>query len=407
MANIFDSESPYVINGQLWIGKTGTQIPNAGLQLGPGIAASNNAPLKFTAGINLTTPEAGAMEFDGTHLYITIGSTRYTLDQQSSAPAVPVDITGVSANALTVGANGTTNPQFNVDTSTASVATGINIKGAAAAGGVALSTLSSGTNENLIIDAKGTGTIGINTIGTTSGLFTIGNSTSLAGLQVNGLTNITSASANALTVGPNGATTPILNVNAATTSAVTGLKITGAATGVAVAVIATDSGSNTPITIDGKGTGTIGINTLSITSGLVTLGNSTSNAGLVINGAIIQNHGTAAINSSATATAAQVATGYITSTSAAGTTITLPTGTLLGTALNAKQGTIHYLTIDNTAGASTVTIAVAVNGILSAAAAAGSGAGAGLLTIPSGVTGQGTFMLMFSSATAYTFSRIA
>lgn len=115
----------------------------------------------------------------------------------------------------------------------------------------------------------------------------------------------------------------------------------------------------------------------------------------------------AAINATATATAAQVATGYITSTSAAATTITLPTGTLLGAALGAAQGTIHNLYIDNTAGASTVTIAVAVNGILSAAAAAGAGAGAGLLTVPSGVTGQACFTLMFSSATAYTFSRTA
>lgn len=123
--------------------------------------------------------------------------------------------------------------------------------------------------------------------------------------------------------------------------------------------------------------------------------------------ATITQHTPVAINSTATATAAQVASGYITSTSVAGTTITLPTGTLLGTALGATQGTIFDLTIDNTAGASTVTIAVAVNGILSAAAAAGSAAGAGLLTVPSGVTGQGTFRLMFSSATAYTFSRIA
>lgn len=122
----------------------------------------------------------------------------------------------------------------------------------------------------------------------------------------------------------------------------------------------------------------------------------------------ISNHPTsAAINSSGTATAAQVATGYITSTSASGTTITLPTGTLLGAALGATAGTVFDLIIDNTAGASTVTIAVAVNGILSAAAAAGSTANFGLLTVPSGVTGIGRFTLMFSSATAYAFSRTA
>jgi hypothetical protein len=121
-----------------------------------------------------------------------------------------------------------------------------------------------------------------------------------------------------------------------------------------------------------------------------------------------QNHPTtAAINATATATAAQVITGYITSTSAAATTITLPTGTDLGTALGATRGTTMDLYVDNTGGANTVTIAVATNGILSAAAAAGSGAGAGLLTVASGVTGIGCFRIMFASATAYVFSRIA
>ncbi len=117
-------------------------------------------------------------------------------------------------------------------------------------------------------------------------------------------------------------------------------------------------------------------------------------------------HTPVAINATATATAAQVATGYITSTSAAPTTITLPTGTLLGAAIGAVQGTILDLYIDNTAGADVVTMAVAVNGIKSALAAA-VGASAGLLTVPSGVTGQARFTLMFSSPTAYTFTRTA
>jgi hypothetical protein len=121
-----------------------------------------------------------------------------------------------------------------------------------------------------------------------------------------------------------------------------------------------------------------------------------------------QTHPTsAAINATATATAAQVATGYITSTSASTVTITLPTGTLLGTQLGATAGTVLDLYVDNTGGSNTVTIAVATNGILSAAAAAGSGAGAGLLTVSSGVTGLARFTIMFSSATAYVFTRTA
>lgn len=114
----------------------------------------------------------------------------------------------------------------------------------------------------------------------------------------------------------------------------------------------------------------------------------------------------AAINATATATAQQVATGCITSTSAAATAITLPTGTLLGAALNATQGTMFDLMVDNTAGANTVTMAVAVNGIKSDAANT-TAASFGQLTVASGVTGLACFRLMFSSATAYAFTRIA
>ena len=113
-----------------------------------------------------------------------------------------------------------------------------------------------------------------------------------------------------------------------------------------------------------------------------------------------------AINATATATAAQVASGYITSTSVGTVSITLPTGTLLGTALGATQGTTLDLYIDNTAGASVVTVVVAVNGILSTAAADTPGS-FGDLTIAAGATGLARFTIMFSSATAYVFTRTA
>lgn len=120
-----------------------------------------------------------------------------------------------------------------------------------------------------------------------------------------------------------------------------------------------------------------------------------------------QNHPTtAAINATATATAAQVATGYITSTSAAATTITLPTGTALGTAIGATRGTVLDLYIDNTAGANTVTVAVNTNAILSSAAVDTAGS-FGDLTIAAGATGLARYTIMFSSATAYVFTRTA
>jgi len=127
-----------------------------------------------------------------------------------------------------------------------------------------------------------------------------------------------------------------------------------------------------------------------------------------LNGFITGHQPTAfnAIDATATATAAQVADGYITCTSAAATTITLPTGTLLGAAVNAERGTSFDLYIDNTAGANTVTIAVATNGVLSTAATDTAGS-FGDLTVASGATGLARFTIMFSSATAYTFTRTA
>ncbi len=73
-----------------------------------------------------------------------------------------VAIVSASASALAVGLNGATNPAFQVDASTALQATGIKITGLAAAGGVSVSAISSGANENLVINAKGSGQLILN-----------------------------------------------------------------------------------------------------------------------------------------------------------------------------------------------------------------------------------------------------
>ena len=114
----------------------------------------------------------------------------------------------------------------------------------------------------------------------------------------------------------------------------------------------------------------------------------------------------AAINATAVATAAEVATGYITSTSAAATSITFPTGTLLGAELQATAGTVLDVVVDNTGGASTVTMVVGVNAIVSDAGTT-TAASFGDLTIAAGVTGMARYTLLFSSATAYTITRTA
>ena len=153
--------------------------------------------------------------------------------------------------------------------------------------------------------------------------------------------------------------------------------------------------------------------TINSTSGAVTVdatfGATTSVTNLTTSNLVFtdQNHPTtAAINATATATAAEVATGYITSTSASATAITLPTGTLLGAAIGAVKGTVMDLYVDNTGGANTVTIAVAVNGVLSTAAVDTAGS-FGDLTVAAGATGLARFTIMFSSATAYVFTRTA
>lgn len=114
-------------------------------------------------------------------------------------------------------------------------------------------------------------------------------------------------------------------------------------------------------------------------------------------GALVVKNALAAINSTATATAAQMGGGTITSTSAAPTTITFATATLLATQIGAAQGTTFPITIDNTAGASTVTI------ILGAGM---TGLNSPTLTVPSGTSGVAKFEMYFSSATACTIARI-
>ena len=53
----------------------GTTSPSAKLTLASSDGTAGKAPLKLTAGTNLVTPEAGAIEFDGTNLYFTDSGT--------------------------------------------------------------------------------------------------------------------------------------------------------------------------------------------------------------------------------------------------------------------------------------------------------------------------------------------
>lgn len=79
---------------------------------------------------------------------------------------VPVVVTSASANALAIGRQGATSPAFLVHSSTASQATGVQVTGKAAAAGVAIAAISSGANESVTVDGKGTGEVVIGSVST-------------------------------------------------------------------------------------------------------------------------------------------------------------------------------------------------------------------------------------------------
>lgn len=77
----------------------GTTSPTASLHIKAGSATANTAPLKLTSGVNLTTPESGAIEFSSSRLYFTPSTTRETIAFMS-------DITSASHAPVTIGAIG-------------------------------------------------------------------------------------------------------------------------------------------------------------------------------------------------------------------------------------------------------------------------------------------------------------
>lgn len=97
---------------------------------------------------------------------------------------------------------------------------------------------------------------------------------------------ITDATNGALVVGANGATNPVLQIDASTASVATGLAVTGAATGTAVALAALGSASTEYMTLAGKGTGgyvTVIGNVAKVVSGLgSTLTMTKSQSGAVV-----------------------------------------------------------------------------------------------------------------------------
>ncbi|MBI4396945.1 MAG: hypothetical protein HY548_07620, partial [Elusimicrobia bacterium] len=88
----------YYNTGNVGIGTAG---PSAALHIKAG--TSSLAPLKFTAGAGLATAQAGAMEWDGTNLYVTqtAGPTRKTVAYADAFQPLDNDLTAVAGLSAT------------------------------------------------------------------------------------------------------------------------------------------------------------------------------------------------------------------------------------------------------------------------------------------------------------------
>lgn len=127
----------------------------------------------------------------------------------------------------------------------------------------------------------------------------------------------------------------------------------------------------------------------------------TTGAGITLAKNIIKQNTLTALNTTGTITAAIINKGGITSTSAAGVTATLDTAANIATQISAVNGTTIEFIVDNTAGANTVTVAVAAgitvcSGVLT---------GSDTLTV-SVANAIGIFKLVFSSATTAKLYRV-
>ena len=116
------------------------------------------------------------------------------------------------------------------------------------------------------------------TVAAASGNTTVAGTLAATGALTAAAGTFTSASATSLAVGLNGATNPAFTVDSSTGSQVAGLKVTGAATAGTVAVVVTDSGANASLTLNAKGSGTIGIG--SVSTGAVTITPATTITGI-------------------------------------------------------------------------------------------------------------------------------
>lgn len=161
-------------------------VPSATVHIGGnnnGVAG--HTPLKIKAGALVATPEDGAIEYDGTHWYASISSTRYQLDQQGGGSdgngiyggngslSGNTTITG-AGNTLTMTGTQSSAAAFNV----ANTGNGIAISGTTSGTGSAITGSNSNGGAGIFgSSSSGTGLVAESTTGEALSAYVIPSST--------------------------------------------------------------------------------------------------------------------------------------------------------------------------------------------------------------------------------------
>ena len=270
-------------------GKIGIGIvsPTAHLHLAASSGASGTAPLKLSAGTNLSTTEAGTIEYNGTHLYFTAinGGSRYQIDGQGlSLPLSSLTATVVTNNIT----NGDYDQTWNWNSSTTK--NPFTIASNSLTTGNLFSLVNSNTSHTgnlLVLTSNATAPVG----GITKFNFT-GNHTG-NGLEIDDVTASGAAvaiNANALTTGT------ALNISSVSTSITGGQLLNVATSGVNVASGSTTTAATISNTHGGDTPTNVGLTVsaggglknyaLLVPSGYVGIGTNTPAAALDVKGQI-------------------------------------------------------------------------------------------------------------------------